>query len=67
MDNNLLKTEVKRVRDLVYLEADCMLSLEMRKLELEKAMKEREDEINLHSEMLRQQLKITEQDRQGLR
>uniref|UniRef100_A0A3B3XM05 Coiled-coil domain-containing protein 39 n=1 Tax=Poecilia mexicana TaxID=48701 RepID=A0A3B3XM05_9TELE len=66
LNNNLLKTEVKRIRDIIYKDADSMTSWEMRKLELEKAMKEREEEIHVYSEMLRHQLKITEQDRQKL-
>uniref|UniRef100_A0A3B3XLU2 Coiled-coil domain-containing protein 39 n=1 Tax=Poecilia mexicana TaxID=48701 RepID=A0A3B3XLU2_9TELE len=66
VNNNLLKTEVKRIRDIIYKDADSMTSWEMRKLELEKAMKEREEEIHVYSEMLRHQLKITEQDRQKL-
>ncbi|XP_008431520.1 coiled-coil domain-containing protein 39 [Poecilia reticulata] len=63
VNNNLLKAEVKRIRDIIYKDADSMMSWEMRKLELEKAMKEREEEIHVYSEMLRHQLKITEQDR----
>ncbi|XP_027876465.1 coiled-coil domain-containing protein 39 isoform X1 [Xiphophorus couchianus] len=66
VNNNLLKTEVKRVRDIIYIDADSMMSWEMRKLELEKAMKEREEEIHVYSEMLRHQLKFTELDRQKL-
>uniref|UniRef100_A0A3P9NJK7 Coiled-coil domain-containing protein 39 n=1 Tax=Poecilia reticulata TaxID=8081 RepID=A0A3P9NJK7_POERE len=67
VNNNLLKAEVKRIRDIIYKDADSMMSWEMRKLELEKAMKEREEEIHVYSEMLRHQLKITEQDRLKLR
>lgn len=67
VENNVLRREVKRVRDLVYVEAESMLSLEMRKLELEKVMQEREQEIKVYTGMLRQQLKITEKDRQHLR
>ncbi|XP_054889232.1 coiled-coil domain-containing protein 39 [Poeciliopsis prolifica] len=66
VNNNLLKTEVKRIRDIIYIDADNMMSWEARKLELEKAMKEREEDIHVYSEMLKHQLKITEQDRQKL-
>uniref|UniRef100_A0A3Q2DNE6 Coiled-coil domain-containing protein 39 n=1 Tax=Cyprinodon variegatus TaxID=28743 RepID=A0A3Q2DNE6_CYPVA len=62
VENNVLRREVGRVRDLVYVEAESMLSLEMRKLELEKVMQEREQEIKVYTGMLRQQLKITEKD-----
>uniref|UniRef100_A0A8C2D040 Coiled-coil domain-containing protein 39 n=1 Tax=Cyprinus carpio TaxID=7962 RepID=A0A8C2D040_CYPCA len=62
----LLKMELQRLRDLLYDRADGVLSLEKRRLQLQAAMKEREEEIHAHREMLAKQAKLTEQERQGL-
>ncbi|XP_060785196.1 coiled-coil domain-containing protein 39 [Neoarius graeffei] len=67
VENNILQLQVKRLRTMLYEKADGVLSLEKRKLQLQTAMKERQEEISVHREIQSKQLKITEQEMQGLR
>jgi len=63
VEENLMKLELKRLRDQLNYKADSVYSLETRKLQLETAMKERRDEINIHTQMLTAQLKAGEAEK----
>ncbi|KAF7705898.1 coiled-coil domain-containing protein 39 [Silurus meridionalis] len=67
VETNMLQLEVKRLRNLLYDKADGVLSLEQRKLQLQTAMKEWQEEMRVHQEMQNNQLKMTEQELQGIR
>ncbi|MEJ1277434.1 coiled-coil domain containing 39 [Cricetulus griseus] len=64
IDDNLLKLEVKRTRELLYSKAEEVLSLEKRKQQLYTTMKERAEEIKVHKAMLASQIKYVDQQRQ---
>ncbi|KAF6040654.1 CCDC39 [Bugula neritina] len=66
VDDNLLKLEIKRLRGMLNMKADDVLSLEKRKLQLQTAMKERRNEINIHTDMLRAQIRAADDERQQI-
>ena len=63
VDDNILKLEIKRLRDMLNEKADEVLSLEKRKLQLDTAMSERRNEIRIHTDMLTAQLKAGDEER----
>uniref|UniRef100_A0A8C6SRV7 Coiled-coil domain-containing protein 39 n=1 Tax=Neogobius melanostomus TaxID=47308 RepID=A0A8C6SRV7_9GOBI len=63
VEHNILKMEVKRKRDLLYNKTDSVLSLEKQRLEFQRGMKEREEEIRIYKELQSQELKVIEQER----
>ncbi|KAM9316555.1 coiled-coil domain-containing protein 39 [Gastrophryne carolinensis] len=66
VDDNILKLEIKRLKDMLYSKADDVFSLEKRKFQLQTAMKERTQEIALHKEMLKSQIRLVDQERQSI-
>ncbi|XP_013414029.1 coiled-coil domain-containing protein 39-like, partial [Lingula anatina] len=63
VDDNILKLEIKRLRDMLYTKADDVFTLEKRRLQLETAMKERRGEIDIHTEMLTAQVRAADEER----
>lgn len=67
IEDNLLKLQVKRARELLYSKAEEVLSLEKRKQQLGKDMEERAEEIKVHKAMLTSQIRCVEQQRKTMR
>lgn len=63
VDENILKLELRRLRETLNSRSDSVLSLEKRRLQLETAMKERQQEINIHMEMLQSQVRAADTER----
>ncbi|XP_027443288.2 coiled-coil domain-containing protein 39 isoform X2 [Zalophus californianus] len=66
IEDNLLKLEVKRTREMLHSKAEEVLSLEKRKQQLNTAMEERIEEIKVHKTMLASQIRYVEQERQNI-
>uniref|UniRef100_A0A673V4C8 Coiled-coil domain-containing protein 39 n=1 Tax=Suricata suricatta TaxID=37032 RepID=A0A673V4C8_SURSU len=66
IEDNLLKLEVKRTREMLHSKAEEVLSLEKRKQQLHRAMEERIEEIKIHKTMLTSQIRYVDQERQNI-
>lgn len=60
--HDVLKLEVKRLRDALNDRSDAVFSLENRKFQLQLSMDERKHEVEVHRELLAAQLKMTRED-----
>jgi len=59
----VLKLEVKRLREQLNAKADEVFGLQNRKFQLQMSMEERQQEIKVHSDVLKAQLKAAEEER----
>ncbi|XP_064928992.1 coiled-coil domain-containing protein 39 isoform X2 [Columba livia] len=66
VDDNLLKLELNRLRDILCNKTEKVLTLEKQKLELQKAIAERTEEIKIHKAMLDSQIRLVDQERQHI-
>ena len=64
VDRNLLKLQVRKLRETLFSRADEVFSLEKRKLELNTAMTERSKEIDIFKEILEAQIRSGTNDKQ---
>jgi len=63
VSSDVLKLEVKRLREVLNSKADEVFGLENRKFQLQMSMDERQQEIKVHSDVLRAQAKAAEDER----
>ncbi|KAM4771742.1 coiled-coil domain-containing protein 39 [Rhinophrynus dorsalis] len=66
VEENILKLEIRRLKDTLYSKADAVFSLEKRKIQLQAVMKERTEEIKVHKEMIKSQIRLLDQERQSI-
>mmetsp|Transcript_5315 Transcript_5315/g.17662 ORF Transcript_5315/g.17662 Transcript_5315/m.17662 type:complete len:868 (+) Transcript_5315:644-3247(+) len=60
--HDVLKLEVKRLRDVLNLRADEVFGLENRKFQLQMSMEERKQEVEVHRDVLSAQLRAVQDD-----
>ena len=63
VNHDVLKLEVKRLREQLNSKADEVFGLQNRKFQLQMSMEERQQEIKVHSDVLKAQLKAAEEER----
>merc|ERR1711908_151795 len=63
MQHDILRLEVKRLRQQLNTKSEALYSLENRKQQLHISMEEREKEIEVHQEVLKAQLRSQEEER----
>merc|ERR1712139_642803 len=63
MQHDILRLEVKRLRQQLNTKSESLYSLENRKQQLQISMEEREKEIEVHQEVLKAQLRSQEEER----
>uniref|UniRef100_A0A672UG35 Coiled-coil domain-containing protein 39 n=2 Tax=Strigops habroptila TaxID=2489341 RepID=A0A672UG35_STRHB len=66
VEDNLLKLELNRLKDILCNKSEKVLTLEKQKLELKKAIAERTEEIKIHKAMLDSQIRLVDQERQRI-
>ncbi|XP_039569464.1 coiled-coil domain-containing protein 39 [Passer montanus] len=66
VEDNLLKLELKRLRNILCNKAEKVLTLEKQQLELKKVIAERTEEIRIHKAMLDSQIRLLDQERHRL-
>ena len=67
VEHNILKLELKRLRQTLNQHADGVLNLNKRRLQLQKAMDERKIDIQIHTDMLVQQIKHAQGEKSKIR
>jgi coiled-coil domain-containing protein 39 len=63
VSNDLLRLEVRRLRDLLSAKADAVFSLENRRQQLILSMEERKEDIQVHRDMLKAELRVLEDEK----
>jgi len=66
VSNDLLRLEVRRLRDLLSAKSDAVFSLENRKEQLLLSLQERKQEISVHADVLKGELKALNEDKHNL-